>query len=364
MNEPPDTVEICEGTTRLIIPSDHSRRGPGKRTGSVFFNDQMAFNRDISISFFRGLDRDGMDVLDAMGGTGSRGTRIANEAGKGLEVFINDSNEEAHSYIERNISLNRLENAQACNQDLRCLLSRKVFHYVDVDPFGSPVPFLQSAIAGCRRKGIIAATATDTAPLAGTYPKKCMRRYGARPCRSRFGHEVGLRILIGHIAREAAKFDRGIRPVLCFYADHYFRVHLHLTEGGGRADESLRSLGYLEYDPETGRREIMESGRHGPMWTGALYDRDILERMESHDDLALPRRVKTFLDTCKQELDDPLFYESDDIGHILGGSPPPLDTIIESLRECGNASKTHFSPTGFKTEIPYQDLLSIMRDIM
>ena len=45
-----------------------------------------------------------------------------------------------------------------------------------VDPFGSPVPFIQSAIRGCRRKGILAITATDTAPLAGAHAPKCRRR--------------------------------------------------------------------------------------------------------------------------------------------------------------------------------------------
>jgi tRNA (guanine26-N2/guanine27-N2)-dimethyltransferase len=363
----PDAVEIVEGTTRLMVPSDHSIRGPGTRTGRVFFNGQMAFNRDISVSFFRSLSPNRWDVLDAMGGTGARGVRIAHEAGDDLEVHINDAEEEANSYIERNIILNDVKNAEAHQQDLRCLLTRRVFHYVDVDPFGSPVPFLQSAINGCRRRGMIALTATDTAPLAGTYPKKCLRRYGARPCRSRFGHEVGLRILIGHVAREAAKFDRGIDATLCFYADHYFRVHLHLSEGGGRADKTLDCLGFMDYDPVTGARSLTTTpsgSSYGPMWTGPLFDRTILDGMRSYPELAHPRRVERFLEICKEELDVPLFYESDEIGHILGGSPPPLDSILENLRGSGKASKTHFSPTGFKTDLPHREVLSILGDIL
>jgi len=362
-----DVVEIREGETRLLVPADHSLKGPGKRTGKVFFNNQMGFSRDITVSLFRAIDTKGWGVLDAMAGTGARGIRIANEAGGDFDIWINDVEKEANSFVEENIMANGLKRTFPLNQDLRCLLARKVFHYVDIDPFGSPVPFLQSSMNGCRRRGMLAATATDTAPLSGTYPKKCIRRYGARPCRSRFGHEVGLRILIGHAVKEAASLDRSVNPVLCFYADHYFRIHLSMMEGGGKADRCLESLGYLDYDPESGRREVTYHPgvtSIGPLWLGPLFDSKLLSKMRSENWLAHPRRVAKFLKICREELDVPYFYESDEVAHLLGGSPPSLESILERLKETGEASPTHFSPTGFKTNLPLDEILSSVEDMM
>ena len=63
-------VQIQEGPTKLIVPEDHSAGGPGKINGSVFFNEQMAFNRDVSVMFLRALGRH-MKVADCMTATGS-----------------------------------------------------------------------------------------------------------------------------------------------------------------------------------------------------------------------------------------------------------------------------------------------------
>lgn len=362
-----ERIEIREGQTKLEIPEDHSINGPGKRVGKVFYNRQMGFNRDVSVCLFPALDLKGRTALDAMAGTGARGVRIANEAEGGFDIWINDAVPEAYEIIERNIELNDLENASPINEDLRCLLTKRVFDYVDIDPFGSPVPYLHSAIIGCKRNGILAATATDTAPLAGTYPKKCVRRYGARPLRCRFGHEVGLRILIGHIVREAAKYDRGVDPILCFYADHYFRVHLKMREGGGSADKSLDLLGFIEYETETGRRTLSKDPgptNYGPLWIGPLFDPLILGSMESGIELAEPRRMEKMLETWRNELDIPFFYDSDEVSAILGMSPPPLDAILEKLGERGNVSRTHFSPTGFKTEMDFDELLDSFKELV
>ena len=76
---PPGAV-ITEGRTRILVPETRSRGGPGRiERGSVFFNEQMAFNRDVSIMLLRALGRPDMTVADAMTATGSRAVRIANE---------------------------------------------------------------------------------------------------------------------------------------------------------------------------------------------------------------------------------------------------------------------------------------------
>ena len=164
-------VQIQEGPTRLIVPEDHSAGGPGKINDSVFFNEQMAFNRDVSVMFLRAFDKE-MTVADAMTATGSRAVRIAHEVPK-TSVTANDISSYAIPYIEENIRINDLDNCTASNRNLHSLLAEHVFDYIDIDPFGSPMPFLHSSIIGCRRNGYLAITATDTAPLAGAHRDKC-----------------------------------------------------------------------------------------------------------------------------------------------------------------------------------------------
>lgn len=360
----PGSVEIVEGTTRLVVPAAHSSGGPGKRVGRVFFNAQMAFNRDVSVMFLRA--RPVRSALDAMSATGARAVRWANEV-RGIDITANDRDPEAVAYIGANIELNGVgDSCHASHDDLRCLLARRAYDLVDLDPFGTPVPFVPAAVQAVKRRGVLAVTATDTAPLSGTYPRKCARRYGARSARSPFGHESGLRILIGHLAKEAAKEDRGVRCLLSFYADHYFRVYLEMVEGGEAADETLARLGYLEHDPATGRTTVSSAGSPraaGPLWLGPLHDPELLGRMSADSGLADPARCRRYLELWRSEVDVPFFYENDEISSLLGISPPRMDALLERLGAVGKVSRTHFSPTAFRTDLDLEDVLAAYREV-
>jgi len=349
----------------LLIPQAHSMKGPGKRLGCVFFNAQMAFNRDVSVMLFRSLRVKG-SALDAMAATGARGIRLANESPGDFIMFVNDKDPRAFRYIQANIGLNALENCEAVNQDLRCHLASAVHDYVDIDPFGTPAPFLQAALQGLKRNGVLAVTATDTAPLAGTHAKKCARRYMARPLRNAFGHETGLRILLGYLARQAAQLDKGVRPLLCFYADHYFRCFVRAPESAAAADESLANLGYLVYDHGTHERRWSKEpsqGASGPMWLGPLHDRGTLSGMEATEGLQERERCSKYLELWREELDVPFFYENNELSSMLKISPHPLDEIVAKLSGTGHASKTHFSPTGFKTDLSLAEVRSAYLDM-
>jgi len=242
-------------------------------------------------------------------------------------------------------------------------LAKETFDYIDLDPFGTPVPFLHSAFQALRRNGILAITATDTASLAGTYPKKCLRRYQARPCRCVFGHEIGLRVLLGYIARQAAMFDRGTEPLLCFYADHYFRLYVRMPQSAGAADEALQSIGYLNFDKDTHERVVASwptlQSWAGPLWTGDLCDHDLLASMAVSGTLAEGRRCEKYLQLWREELSVPFFYENNELSSHLGRSPVRLATLLEELSRHGKVSRTHFSPTGFKSELSYSEVSGI-----
>ncbi len=360
----PDGVLIREGSTDILVPETHSVHGPGKIQGSVFFNEQMSFNRDVSVMFLRTMGRD-MTVADAMTATGSRAVRIANEV-RGTTVTANDISSDAIPYIDANIEINGLDNCVSSNRNMHALFAESSFDYVDLDPFGSPAPFIQSAVRGCRRRGILAITATDTAPLAGAHAAKCRRRYQSEPIRGFMCHEGGLRILMCTIARELAKYDRGMKPLLSFYADHYYRTYVQVTEGADAADSTLAQLGYMHYDMETMERSTSRlpdaEHRLGPFWLGPLHDRDTLMAMDPAG-MAAERRCNKYLDLWRNELDTEVFvYDMSELSSHIKMSPPRIDDFIGFLQEHGRASKTHVSPTSFKTDIPLDDLVPLYRD--
>ncbi|NLL95053.1 MAG: N2,N2-dimethylguanosine tRNA methyltransferase [Thermoplasmatales archaeon] len=358
------TVEIVEGSTPLVVPAEHSDGGPGKITGGVFFNGKMAFNRDVSVMFLRALG--GVSAVDAMSATGARAVRLANEV-PGCEVVANDSSRLAHGFISRNIELNSLTNCRASNKDLRVLLAEESFGYVDIDPFGSPMPFLHAAIGGCAKGGVLAVTATDTAPLAGAHRKKCERRYGSRPIRGAMCHEGGLRILLSSLARELAKFDRGMMPLLCHSSDHYYRVYVRVTDTASHADETLSKLIYMGVDPDTRQRlvsnALSKETPHGPFWGGRLFDDSILGRLDPKG-VEEGRRCEKSIALWKSELDRiPYVYCADEMSSHAGVGSPRFADLLDRLSEIGPVSPTHISPTSFRTEIPATEIVAVLRSM-
>src|SRR3989344_2963807 len=91
--------------------------------------------------------------------------------------------------------------------------------------------------------GLIILTSTDTAPLSGTYPEACLRKYWAFPVKIDIMHEVGLRILVRKIQLVGAQYDKAFAPIFSFSKEHYMRVYLRCEKRKERADEILQQHG-------------------------------------------------------------------------------------------------------------------------
>jgi tRNA (guanine26-N2/guanine27-N2)-dimethyltransferase len=372
-----DKLQIVkEGDTEFFVPKvvDISiKKGPGTKQKDVFYNPAMEFNRDISILicqwFVSQSKKKNVKILDGLAASGARGVRIANEVeGKNFTVAINDRNRYAFEVIKKNIEHNRLENAVALKEDLNVLLQREKFDYVDVDPFGSPAEFVDSAVKSIFHNGVLACTATDTAPLCGVYPRVCLRRYFAKPLHNWMMHEVGLRILIGFIGREAAKYDVGVKPVLCYYADHYFRIYLRILRGVRYANETMGNIVYLNLDSFTLSEVPVGENFAGPLWGGVLHDKKAVGVMLGLPVLSMlntSRRITKFFSILVEELDDiPFFYRVDELSSKLKVSPPKLSKLLEAFRNLGyRVSRTHFSSAGFKTDAPLDVVERVFKNI-
>jgi len=378
---------VREGDTDLLTPDPSAYMARGRFEPSlapVFYNPRMEFSRDLAVLFLRvftGMREKPLEVCDPLAGSGARGIRYVKEVPCISSVVFSDLNEDAIPLIKENAKINSVEGkvTVAC-RDANLLLSEHVepgrrFDYVDVDPFGTPSTFVDSAIRATKNGGIIALTATDTAPLCGIYPRACVRKYGGLPLRGEFCHETGLRLMIGDAVTEALKHDFGTKVLLSYSADHYFRAYLQLSLGAKKGDESAAKMGYILHCPSCGWRSPAGLGdallcscpscsgplrRGGPLWLGELGDGAFLSALASCDSsgMGTRKRIAKFLLLLLGELGlPPTYYLIDEICSRIRRDVPQLAMVIDSLKECGyRAAPTHFHPKAVKTDAPLQDL--------
>ena len=349
--------EITEGNTNIFVYKTKSgSKGPSSKQGVPFYNPTMQLNRDISILICQQLldsSKRKMIILDGLAASGIRGIRLANELVGDFEVVINDWDEKSYNLIEKNIEKHNLKNMKACNMNLNVLLSEGKFDYIDVDPFGSPVGFIDSALRSIKNGGIIACSATDTAALCGVYPKVCIRRYGAIPFHSVVMKEIGLRILLGFICRVAGVYDKGIEPILCYSTDHYFRIYVKVNNSISKANECMNNFKIIHSGENIGIQKIKNN--IGPMWLGRIIDKKTIGELLSIisiKKLGCKNQMYRLLDILEEEAEAPaFFYSTESIASFLKKSSPRMDLFFKNLKKQGyNVYRTHFSPTGFKTD--------------
>ncbi|MGB9636240.1 MAG: tRNA (guanine(10)-N(2))-dimethyltransferase [Thermoplasmata archaeon] len=357
--------EITEGLTTCLVPVYSRGKGPGSSKMAVFYNPNMELARDVTISLLSGVldKRRKLRVLDGMAATGIRGIRIKKEVSRRFEVTLNDINRTAITLIKKNLELNDIDAIVEC-KNLNEILATRAYDYIDIDPFGTPVGYLDNAFQSIKRHGILGITATDTAVLCGTSPRTCVRRYLARSQNNYMCHEIGLRILLGYIARTAAKYDRAIKPLVSYYADHYFRVFVRVENGARRADASIANLGYLVWNRDNGEVRTLLTPVHegiGPLWLGQIFDADVLARMDVRENFGTKKRFTKMLEIWREECNtEPFFYDTNELGKIFHLSPPSLAKVLSTLRLLGYyATRTHISPNGFRTNAAIEHIKSV-----
>ncbi|MFQ5552450.1 MAG: tRNA (guanine-N2)-dimethyltransferase [Thermoplasmata archaeon] len=355
-----ELTPVQEGLAEVLVPANHARHGPGKVGGGPFYNAAMATPRHVSVLLLRAVGSNVRRVLDGLASTGIQGIRFALEVPAPLDLSLNDRRREACDLIRHNTARNGLTDVRVLCEDLNALLTTERFDYVDVDPFGSPAPFIENALRSLRAPGYLAVTATDTAPLAGTYPKTCRRRYDAVPIPGPFRHEAGVRILAGFVVRTAARLELAARPLLCMWREHYYKLFFHVQSGARRADTALGQLGYVTL--ASGEERVVGSaGDAGPLWAGPLHEADLL--IEMRVPAYMPAFLDRLLETWHGEADAPaLFYTTDEVAHHLRISPPSMAETLRRLAEAGFVSRrTSFHPKGFKTDAGWRDVVRLLR---
>ena len=146
------------------------------------------------------------------------------------EIYANDLSPAAFRQIVQNSVLNNIgpDRVKISTRDANALfLDRSIekFDYIDIDPFGTPVPFLQNAFHAIKsRGGLLGVTATDTAVLHGATLKHVLLKYAVRPLHVPFMKEFGARILIQWMHATAASLGFGIDVKVVLSQVHFVKV--------------------------------------------------------------------------------------------------------------------------------------------
>ena len=359
--------KVREGEIEIFVPEGRIY------DASVFYNLEGELNRDISVSALQVFQRDfknKITVCDALAASGIRGLRYAKEVSGVKKVVLNDKNPKAVNLIKRNIKENKLsKKCLTTQEDASILLRKNVFIAIDLDPFGSPSIFLDSAARSIYHKGFLAVTATDQSALAGTYPEACLRKYGTKTVKTEFYNELGIRILISFIILTTARYDRAFIPLLSFSDKHYYRVFGKI-EHAGKISGLLENFKYISYcscgNRELGVQEKCSCGRKfkiiGPVYIGNILDKEFCKKVLIYlkkRGFNLKKEENKLLKLLIDEAEMPAFYfDLHGISKILKKQPPRIEELIRKLSSKGfKTSRTHFSPTAIKTNASFKTLL-------
>ncbi len=393
----------------------HMPRGPATKTGDGFINPAMAPARTRSVMILADAVEHGwlapegkmIRVLDAMCATGIRSRRWRKEIPnqEKLRITANDLDEKSlewarASHAEHPIGddyewepeLSRFsrdvggiveDGIHWINSDANRLMIQTPFQWIDIDPFGSPVPFLDAAIQSISRVGVLDVTATDTAALCGSAKTSAARRYGSIGITDSYMHDDAVRILLASIARIAAMHDKTMKPILSLFDGHHVRVTVLLKRSKEKASNWSENIGYRIRSSPYHFSKTPEGNYSGPMWTGPIFDSEIAGRLTverakllcagtkddyppdwndidiEHSQREIERTVRHISDSAELLSKEHLLVAIDDLGVSAGVSQiPSMKKIFSSLEEMGYiASKCHMPDPMFVTNAPWEDVI-------
>jgi tRNA (guanine26-N2/guanine27-N2)-dimethyltransferase len=338
----------------------------------IFYNPIMKLNRDIAVLLLSVWNKKNLRIADLMAGSGIRTIRFFKELGNdNIEsIWCNDLSSESFSKIEENLRINKIFSDKldlSCEDANSGLLKRKGFDYIEIDPFGSPNPFLDNAIKRLSRSGILAVTATDTSALTGTYKNACMKKYWSVPLKNYFMHETSLRILIRKIQLVALQYEKPLVPVFCHSSNHYVRVYLILERSKKKNEFILNNHKFILWNPDSFEIRVSDFKEKefvcaGPVWTGSLFDKKFVKKM------LFEAKKKGFSEAIKllslideeSSVDMLGYYDLHKIFKKLKISGIKTDLIIDEIKKKGfDAVKVHSNLTGIKTKMPLDKLFNL-----
>lgn len=347
----------------------------------------------------------GLRVLEGLAASGLRSVRFALEVPGLRGVTANDFSARAAALIARNAQRNGVSHLlQASQRDASMLMyeargRKDRYDVIDLDPYGSPAPFLDAAVQAVSEGGLLCVTCTDMAVMAGNSGETCYSKYGSVSIKAKYCHEMALRIILHSLDQRAGVYQRYIEPLLSVSADFYIRVFARVFSGQAKVKNSvskqallyncvgcgsfhLQRMGkrvsqgkHMKYSAATGPPigpECEHCGhRHqlgGPIWAEPLHNTQFVQKVLSAvsgnpSRFGTSRRIEGMLSMITEELEDvPLYYTLDNLSSTMHCNTPPLLQFRSALLHAGfRVSLSHACKNALKTDAPPGVLWDIMR---
>ena len=128
--------------------------------------------------------KQGITILDALAATGLRSIRYLKEIPNMKHITINDLDQNAVQVALENCRLNNISDEDIASRvsihhgDAAMFMyenrdNLKQYDVIDLDPYGTASPFLDSAVQAVSDGGLLCVTCSDMPCLAGNYPEVC-----------------------------------------------------------------------------------------------------------------------------------------------------------------------------------------------
>ena len=383
---------IVEGSTPYWIPDPEYYGKPGRYIPMdlpIFYNPNMEINRDLSLlaiqvySELYDIPLHEIYYIEALAGTGIRGFRAINELGP-INVILNDINPLCCRFMQFNSRFfppQARSHVTMLNHDASYLLCQikywiRPMDIVDIDPFGTPAPYIDPAMRALKRKhGMLLVTATDTAALIGKFEKSCLRKYGSWLSPTLFSGEIGVRALVYYIFKISTKYGVGLKPIFGMFFGGFIKAGFISIPGRKNADRLWRRVGWISvrdqnvdivdlHSPKPPGSKIL-----GPLWIGELFDANYMnEAIKLLPNLPISPNSKKKLERIfRSEVNVywiPFYYNLEYIASSLRIPTPKTDAIVMMLREDGYiAERTHFDSKAIKTNAPIDAVIKVMGEI-
>ncbi|GAA6003324.1 tRNA (guanine26-N2)-dimethyltransferase [Rhodotorula paludigena] len=388
-------------------------------------------------------------LLEALSATGLRAIRYAKELPLLRYVVANDLSAGAVEDIRRNVAFNglapkgvlslpgteglkeedvkpsgarskadidearlgkvRVNEGDACVYMYQHRKEEDRFDCIDLDPYGSAVPFLDAAMNAIADGGLMCVTCTDMGVLAGhNYPEKAYTHYGGICVNAEYSHEVALRLVLNALATTAARYGRYIEPQLSLSIDFYVRLFIRVRtapkevkalasktsliyychscqtphwQAFGRVQEKVNEKNgnvNISYHVPAGPPEEVKGDRcgecggkfhiGGPMWAAPIHNKDFVKEMLEHveansADFATHERIKGMLTVAHAEAESALYFSPAKMASLFNSTCPPIYTFASALLNAGyTASRSHAVAGSIKTNAPRTFVHDVVRE--
>lgn len=338
----------------------------------------MHFCRSIS-SLGVGALGTKLTLADGFSASGVRGIRYLKENANVKFSYFIDANPLAVKLTKVNLKLNKIgkSKSEVLEGDFNREIKNIKVDLIEIDPFGTPAPYLYDSIRSLKYKkeGFLSITATDAAVLCGPEATACIKNYHSKSLNNEFTHENGLRILLKKIAEVGVEFNFGIEPLFSLSDQHYLKVFLKLSRGDTYSTATLDKIGFISYCFKCGHRTYGKRMENkcsicnsimdytGPLWIGELHNKKFLQKMESLNKkraYAHKEQLSKVIELMKNEIGlPPYFFDLPQVAKIRKtGAVIRREKVIEKLKEKGfKVSRTHFTPNGIKTNATMEELV-------